>query len=80
MAKIQASPKVILRRYVFPKTFFYYELVKRRNPMIRIMVVLVCIGFLGLTGCKNSQEREADANAEIAEERAKIMKKYTEMP
>jgi len=46
--------------------------------MFRIMLVLVCIGFLGLTGCKSAQEREADANAEIAEERLKVMKKYTE--
>lgn len=46
--------------------------------MVRIMMVLVCVGFLGLMGCKSAQEREADAKAEIAEERLKVMKKYTE--
>ena len=46
--------------------------------MIRIMLVFVCMGCLALTGCKSAQKREADAKAEIAEERAKIMKKYTE--
>ena len=46
--------------------------------MYRMMLILVCVGFLGLTGCKSAQQREADAKAEIAEERAKIMKKYTE--
>lgn len=45
--------------------------------MIRIIVILVCVGFLGLPGCKSAEKREADAKAEIAEERAKIMKKYT---
>ena len=46
--------------------------------MFRIMLILVCMGFLGVTGCKSAQEREADAKAEIAEERLKVMKKYTE--
>jgi len=46
--------------------------------MFRIMLILVCMGFLGVTGCKSSQEREADAKADIAEERLKVMKKYTD--
>ena len=46
--------------------------------MIRTMLVLACVGFLGLTGCKSAQEREADAKAAIAEERLKVIKNYTD--
>ena len=45
--------------------------------MVRFMVTLVCIGFVSLIGCQSAQEREAEAKAQIAEEKAKLMKKYT---
>jgi len=46
--------------------------------MLRVLLMLVCIGFLGLTGCQSAQEREAEANADIAEEKLRVMKKYTD--
>ena len=46
--------------------------------MLRVLLMLVCIGFLGLTGCQSAQEREAEAKADIEEERLEATKKYRE--
>lgn len=46
--------------------------------MFRIMLIIVCMTLLSLTGCKSAEKREADARADIEEERLKVMKKYTD--
>jgi len=42
--------------------------------MIRVLVV-VCF-MIGLMGCTSPETREAEAKADVAEEKVKIMKKY----
>lgn len=48
--------------------------------MVQIFFVVVVAFFVGgLAGCSSSpQERAAEANAEIAEEKAKMLKMYSE--
>ena len=48
--------------------------------MVRTFFVIMMAFFLvGLVGCGSSpEERKAEANAEIAEEKVNIMKKYSE--
>ncbi len=42
--------------------------------MIRILIA-TCF-MIGLVGCTSAAEREAEADADVAEEKVKIMKKY----
>ena len=44
--------------------------------MIRILMV-TCF-MIGLVGCTSPEKREAEAKAEVAEEKVKIMKKYSD--
>jgi hypothetical protein len=44
--------------------------------MIQAMVIVVSFFLVGLIGCSNPEKREAEANAEIAEEKVKFMQKY----
>lgn len=46
--------------------------------MIQTMVLVVSFFVVGLVGCSSPEKRAAEANAEIAEEKANIMKKYSE--
>jgi hypothetical protein len=46
--------------------------------MIQTMVLVVSLFVVGLVGCSSPEKRAAEANAEIAEEKANIMKKYSE--
>ena len=47
--------------------------------MVRtFFVVMMAFFVVGLVGCSSPEKRAAEANAEIAEEKAKIMKKYSE--
>ena len=46
--------------------------------MIQTMVFVVSFFVVGLVGCSSPEKRAAEANAEIAEEKANIMKKYSE--
>ena len=46
--------------------------------MIQTMVFVVSFFVVGLVGCSSPEKRAAEANAEIAEEKAKIIKKYSE--
>lgn len=48
--------------------------------MVRAFFVVIMMVFfaVGLVGCSNPEKRAAEANAEIAEEKVNIMKKYSE--
>jgi len=47
--------------------------------MVRtFFVVMMAFFIVGLVGCSSPEKRKAEADAEIAEEKAKIMKKYGE--
>ena len=46
--------------------------------MLRAMLILMCLGFVALPGCQSGQEREAEAKAEIEEQKLEARKKYTE--
>ena len=47
--------------------------------MVRtFLVVMMAFFVVGLVGCSSPQKRAAEADAEIAEEKVKIMKKYSE--
>jgi len=47
--------------------------------MVRaFFVVMMAFFVVGLVGCSNPEKREAEADAEIAEEKVKIMKRYSE--
>jgi hypothetical protein len=47
--------------------------------MERIFLVVMVFFITGLVGCSSSPaERKAEASAEISEEKAKMMKKYSE--
>ena len=44
--------------------------------MVRILVVACFV--VGLLGCTSAEKREAEAEADVAEEKVKIMKKYSD--
>jgi uncharacterized lipoprotein len=47
--------------------------------MVRtFLVVMMAFFVVGLAGCSSPQKRQAEAEAQIAEEKAKVMKKYNE--
>ena len=47
--------------------------------MVRtFFVVMMAFFVVGLVGCSSPEKRAAEANAEIAEEKVNIMKKYSE--
>ncbi|MDH5588049.1 MAG: hypothetical protein OEZ05_15635 [Nitrospirota bacterium] len=47
--------------------------------MIRTLLVVILVFFVaGLVGCSSPEKRAAEADAQIAEEKVKIMKKYSE--
>jgi cytochrome c biogenesis protein ResB len=47
--------------------------------MVRtFFVVMMAFFVVGLVGCSNPQKRQATAEAEIAEEKVKIMRQYNE--
>ena len=47
--------------------------------MVRLFLVVMVFSATGLVGCSSSpEERKAAASAEISEEKAKIMKRYSE--
>ena len=46
--------------------------------MIQAMVFVVSFFLVGLVGCSSPEKRAAEAEAEIAEEKVNIMKKYSE--
>jgi len=53
--------------------------IKRRKHMVRtFFVVMMAFFIVGLVGCSSPEKRAAEANAEIAEEKVNIMKKYSE--
>jgi hypothetical protein len=53
--------------------------IKRRKYMVQAFLVVMAFFVMGLVGCGSSPEkRAAEADAEIAEEKVNIMKKYSE--
>ncbi|WP_342346399.1 hypothetical protein [uncultured Nitrospira sp.] len=47
--------------------------------MVRTFLVVMAISMVGLVGCGASpEERKADADAQISEEKVKIIQQYTE--
>ena len=46
--------------------------------MVQAFLVVMAFFVVGLVGCSSPEKRAAEADAEVAEEKAKIMKKYTE--
>ncbi len=44
--------------------------------MVRIHFIFICLVVAGLTGCQSSQERAAEADAQIQEEKLHIIKDY----
>ena len=47
--------------------------------MVRtFLVVMMAFFVVGLVGCSSPEKRAAEADAEIAEEKVSIMKKYSE--
>ena len=44
----------------------------------KFFVVMMAFFVVGLVGCSNPEKRTAEADAEIAEEKVKIMKRYSE--
>jgi hypothetical protein len=46
--------------------------------MIRILPIVLLLMIAGALGCSSPAKRTAVADAEVAEQRAEIMKKYTE--
>ncbi|MCZ6801633.1 MAG: hypothetical protein V3T61_03760 [Acidobacteriota bacterium] len=46
--------------------------------MIRMLPMIVFLMMAGVLGCSSPEKRKAEADAQIAEQRAVIMKKYTE--
>lgn len=46
--------------------------------MVRSFSVIGLLCLVGLMGCTNPETRKAEAEAEIAEEKVKIMKRYSE--
>lgn len=44
--------------------------------MIRIHFIFICLVVAGLTGCQSAQERAAEADAQIQEEKLEIMRDY----
>ena len=53
--------------------------IKRRKHMVRtFFVVMMAFFIVGLVGCSSPEKRAAEAEAEIAEEKVNIMKKYSE--
>jgi hypothetical protein len=43
---------------------------------MQVIVLVVAFSLVGLIGCSSPEKREAEANAEIAEEKVKFMQKY----
>lgn len=47
--------------------------------MVRTLLVVMAFSIMGLVGCGASpEERKADADAQISEEKVKILKQYTD--
>ena len=46
--------------------------------MVRSFFVIGLLCLVGLMGCTSPEKRKAEAEAEIAEEKVKIMKRYSE--
>ena len=46
--------------------------------MVQAVLIVMVFSLVGLVGCSSAEKREAEANAEIAEEKVNIMKRYSE--
>ena len=46
--------------------------------MVQTFLVVIAFFVVGLVGCSSPEKRAAEADAEIAEEKVKIMKMYSE--
>ena len=46
--------------------------------MVQVIILVVSIFLVGMVGCSGPESRKAEAEAQIAEEKAKMMKQYNE--